>query len=79
LIGTKIGDIAGSRFEFNNHRSKDFELFSQDCKVTDDSIMSIAVAKAIMETEKTIKPLLSERGNNNDYYALLIVMTIKYM
>ena len=73
MIGAIIGDIVGSRFEFNNHRSKDFELFSQDCKVTDDSIMTIAVAKAIMETEKKIKPLLYECGNNNnnDYYSLL--------
>lgn len=79
LIGAIIGDLVGSRFEFNNHRSKDFELFSQDCEVTDDSIMTIAVAKAIMETEKKIKLLLNEYGNNDDYYALLENMTIKYM
>ena len=79
MIGAIIGDIVGSRFEFNNHRSKDFELFSQDCKVTDDSIMTIAVAKAIMETEKKIKPMLNEHGNNDEYYALLETMTIKYM
>ena len=79
LIGAIIGDIVGSRFEFNNHRSKDFEFFSQDCEVTDDSIMTIAVAKAIMETEKGIKPLLNDHDNNDDYYALLETMTIKYM
>ncbi len=50
MLGAIIGDIVGSRFEFNNHRSKDFELFTDDCEVTDDSIMTIAVAKAIMET-----------------------------
>ena len=79
MIGAIIGDIIGSRFEFNNHRSKDFELFTDECEVTDDSIMTIAVAKAIMETEKTIKPLLSEHGNKDDYYTLLETMTIKYM
>ena len=79
MIGAIIGDIVGSRFEFNNHRSKDFELFTDECQVTDDSIMTIAVAKAIMETEKTFKPLLSEHGNNDDYYTLLENMTIKYM
>jgi hypothetical protein len=26
MMGAIIGDIAGSRFEFDNHRSKDFEL-----------------------------------------------------
>ena len=67
MIGAIIGDIVGSRFEFNNNRSKNFELFTNECNVTDDSIMTIAVAKAIMETEKRIKPLLNERGNNYEY------------
>jgi ADP-ribosyl-[dinitrogen reductase] hydrolase len=79
LIGAIIGDIVGSRFEFNNHRSKDFELFTDECQVTDDSIMTIAVAKAIMETEKKIKPLLNERRNNYEYNKLLESMTIKCM
>lgn len=50
MIGAIIGDIAGSRFEFNNHRSKDFQLFGPGCFATDDSIMTIAIAKAIMES-----------------------------
>lgn len=79
MIGAIIGDIVGSRFEFNNHRSKDFELFTDECEVTDDSIMTIAVAKAIMETEKRVSPLLNEHGYNDEYYALLETMTIKYM
>ena len=29
MLGAIIGDIVGSRFEFDNHRSKDFELFSE--------------------------------------------------
>jgi ADP-ribosylglycohydrolase len=48
MLGAIIGDIVGSRFEFNNHRSKDFELFTKDCFVTDDSIMTLAVAKAVL-------------------------------
>ena len=51
MLGAIIGDIVGSRFEFNNHRSKDFELFSDDCFVTDDSIMTLAVAMAIIACE----------------------------
>lgn len=31
MLGAIVGDIVGSRFEFNNHRSKDFELFTDDC------------------------------------------------
>ena len=52
MIGAIIGDIVGSRFEFNNHRSKAFELFTDECFVTDDSIMTLAVAKALLETDK---------------------------
>jgi type I restriction enzyme M protein len=48
MLGAIIGDIVGSRFEFNNIRTKDFELFAEDCQVTDDSIMTLAVAKAIL-------------------------------
>lgn len=52
MIGAIVGDIVGSRFEFNNIKSKEFELFTEECFVTDDSIMTIAVAKALMETGK---------------------------
>jgi len=48
MLGAIIGDIAGSRFEFNNIRYKNFELLAEDCNVTDDSIMTLAVAKAIL-------------------------------
>jgi hypothetical protein len=42
MLSAIIGDIVGSRFEFNNHRSKDFELFTKGCSVTDDSIRVLA-------------------------------------
>ncbi|MCL2806150.1 MAG: ADP-ribosylglycohydrolase family protein [Treponema sp.] len=57
MLGSIIGDIIGSRFEFNNHRSKDFELFDNDCFVTDDSIMTLAVAEAILACEGDWKKL----------------------
>lgn len=79
MIGAIIGDIVGSRFEFNNHRSKDFELFTDDCQVTDDSIMTLAVAKAIMEAEKVKETSISGSEQDGDYYAKVESMTIKYM
>jgi len=79
LLGAIIGDIVGSRFEFNNYRKKDFELFTDDCQVTDDSIMTIAVASAIMETEKLIKPSSGRDRLDNNYYSLLEKFAIKYM
>ena len=49
MFGAIIGDMVGSIYEFDNHRSKDFPFFSSGCYPTDDSIMTIAVAKAILE------------------------------
>lgn len=42
MIGAIIGDVIGSRFEFNNHKSKDFALFTRSNDFTDDSICTIA-------------------------------------
>lgn len=78
MIGAIIGDIVGSRFELNNYRSKDFNLFTEECKVTDDSIMTLAVAKAIMETEK-IKEPMHIREFNQHYYSHMEKNTVKYM
>lgn len=49
MIGAIIGDIVGSRFEWNNIKNKEFELLNYKCFFTDDSIMSLAIAKAILE------------------------------
>ena len=51
MIGAIIGDIVGSRFEWDNYRHKDFELFTPKCFATDDSIMTLAIGKALMESK----------------------------
>lgn len=51
MIGAIIGDVIGSRFEWNNLLSKEFDLFTPECRCTDDSILSIAVAKALLESK----------------------------
>ena len=48
MIGAIIGDIVGSRFEFDNTNSLDFELFTSECSYTDDTICTIAVADAML-------------------------------
>ncbi|MFW5865239.1 MAG: ADP-ribosylglycohydrolase family protein [Candidatus Izemoplasmataceae bacterium] len=53
MLGAIIGDIIGSRFEFDNHRSKDFELFTNDTFITDDTVMTLAVAKALLTVKET--------------------------
>lgn len=50
MLGAIIGDIAGSRFERRNIKSKDFELFTYQCHVADDSIISLAIASAILDS-----------------------------
>lgn len=53
MYGAILGDIIGSPFEFDRgNKTKDFDLFSEGCEFTDDSVMTIAVAEALMESEK---------------------------
>ena len=49
MIGAIIGDIAGSRFEWHNIKHKQFELLDRRCFFTDDTVMTLAVAEAILE------------------------------
>lgn len=51
MLGAIIGDIVGSRFEWHNNRSKQFDLLTYKCFVTDDSVMSLAIAKAILQSK----------------------------
>lgn len=52
VLGALVGDIVGSRFEFDNLKSKDFDLFAPACSFTDDSVMTLAIARALMEAER---------------------------
>lgn len=49
MIGAILGDIVGSIYEFDNIKAKDFELFDKDCDFTDDTVMTVAVAEALMQ------------------------------
>jgi ADP-ribosylglycohydrolase len=48
MLGAITGDIVGSVYEFENHRSKDFPLFTDRSHFTDDTILTIATADALM-------------------------------
>ena len=52
MIGAIVGDIVGSIYEWDNIKTKDFPLFQDDCFFTDDTVMTCAVAEAIMEGGK---------------------------
>lgn len=48
MLGAIAGDIIGSRFEHNPIKTTDFELFHPDCRFTDDSVLTLAVAEHIV-------------------------------
>ena len=48
MLGAIIGDIVGSVYEWNNIKTKDFPLFSKKCFFTDDTVMTLAVAEALL-------------------------------
>lgn len=48
MLGAIIGDFVGSIYEMHNIHTTDFPFFSDRCTFTDDSIMTIAIAKALL-------------------------------
>ena len=48
MLGAIVGDVVGSVYEWNNIKTKDFPFFREDCFFTDDTVMTCAVAEAIM-------------------------------
>ncbi|MDO4879046.1 MAG: ADP-ribosylglycohydrolase family protein [Neisseria sp.] len=48
MLGAVIGDIAGSRFEFDNYRHTDFVIFDKNSDFTDDTVCTAAVAEWVL-------------------------------
>jgi len=57
MIGAIIGDIVGSVYEWHNLKSKKFDFFGSNCFFTDDTVLTVALADAIL--------------NHKDYASLL--------
>lgn len=57
MLGALIGDIVGSRFEWDNYKGKDFELFTKECRPTDDSMMTLALGEAICSAKEDYSDL----------------------
>lgn len=57
LKGAIIGDIAGSKYEMNPCQSENYELFDEQCRFTDDTVLSIATMEA-----------MHNKGKFEDYY-----------
>ena len=52
MYGAIIGDIVGSVYEWNRIKTKDFPLFSAKSDFTDDSVMTVAIASAILRSRR---------------------------
>jgi len=77
MLGAIIGDIVGSIYEFDNHRSKSFPLFGEGADFTDDTVLTVAVADALLH-DKPVARTLAEwswrypgRGYGGRYAAWL--------
>ena len=66
MLGAILGDIVGSPYEFdhNNYKHKDFPLLSEKSYFTDDTVMTVAVARGLMagqgNTQKTFAEVQHE-------------------
>lgn len=52
MLGAIIGDIVGSVYEFNNTKDYNFHLLTPDSRFTDDTVMTLAVAKWLTEDDE---------------------------
>ena len=52
MIGAILGDMIGSPYEFDRgNKTKDFPLFCRESAFTDDTVMTIAVAEALLDAQ----------------------------
>ena len=58
MLGAIIGDIAGSKYEFNNTFDYDFGMVGEGCDFTDDTICTVAIADAILNGRSYQESLL---------------------
>ena len=52
MYGAILGDIIGSVYERDSIKKKDFPLFSKESRFTDDTMMTIAIADALINVSK---------------------------
>ena len=57
MLGAIFGDIVGSRFEWNNLKSKEFVLLTTSCMPTDDSVMTCAVAECLLDGSDPVEAM----------------------
>ena len=71
LYGAIIGDIVGSKYEFNNIRTKEFNFYDSDMFFTDDTVMSVAIYNALLKCKGNYKKLSKNAINEMRLYGKL--------
>ncbi len=65
MFGAILGDIIGSPYEFGrNDRVKDFPLFTEQSVFTDDSVMTLAIARVLLVSRN-----MDEENLKNEFVA----------
>ena len=67
MIGAIIGDVIGSVFENENTKTEDFSLFSRLSRFTDDTVLTIAIADAVMQRKSHPIAVIQSWRNTNLY------------
>lgn len=52
ILGAIVGDVVGKPYEFSNIKTKEFDLVTEECRFSDDTVMTIAVASALRKWKK---------------------------
>lgn len=74
MLGAIAGDVIGSIYEVYNLRSTDFPLFSDRSDFTDDTVLTVAVADAILNNKEFGKTILEygRKHKNRGYGGMFI-------
>lgn len=67
ILGAIAGDVLGSIYEHDNIKTTDFELLDPNCRFTDDSILTIAIADSLLHN-KNMAQKIWEYGNEYPNY-----------
>ncbi|WP_127579430.1 ADP-ribosylglycohydrolase family protein [Paenibacillus koleovorans] len=71
MLGAIVGDVIGSVYEINNVKTEEFPLFSRFTRFTDDSVLTLAVAHAILHQEETDQTFWRARRNRRLYAQMI--------
>lgn len=71
MIGAIAGDIIGSVYEHDGIKTKDFPLFNPGCEFTDDTVLTVAVANAVLSGDTYLDSIrtIARRYPNAGYGA----------